>query len=123
MNVKEAIRTVLKKARKPLHLVEITKRILESTLCPRLRGKTPERTIEAVLSVDIKRNAENSEFIKVDKRTYGLRKSKPSTIKPPVNGVKIRTIIDGVIEVLKNSDKPLNYREITKIMLANGLVS
>ena len=121
MNVKEAIKYVLEKAEKPLHLFEITKRILESALCPQLRGKTPERTVEAVISVDIKRNPENSEFIRVNKRTFDLRNSIKSTAKLSSNGVKISKIIDGVIEVLKNSDKPLNYGEITKRMLENNL--
>lgn len=74
---------VLRTAGAPLHYREITSRILASGQS-RLRSKTPENTVTAILSVDIQENP-NSKFQRVDRGTYGLREwqDKPPTDSPP----------------------------------------
>ncbi|RMF92727.1 MAG: hypothetical protein D6734_11680 [Candidatus Schekmanbacteria bacterium] len=68
---------ILKEADKPLHSREITKiakkRGLKST------GKTPEKTMEAIISVDIKKYKEKSRFVRIAKSTFTINKNwKPS---------------------------------------------
>lgn len=62
---KSAAVKVLRKSGRPLHYREITKRAQQQGLI-RTDGKTPWATMNAQLSVDIKRNGENSRFIRTD---------------------------------------------------------
>ena len=60
---------VLRQAGEPLHAKEIAKRVLESGRCSRLKGKTPEATISAMLAVGSK---PGGPFKRVEKGTYTL---------------------------------------------------
>ena len=60
---------VLRKAGEPLHAKEIAKRVLASGRCARLKGKTPEATISAMLAVGSK---PGGPFKRVGKGTYTL---------------------------------------------------
>lgn len=62
---------VLEASDEPLHVKEITKRVLARGKT-NLKGKTPEATVAAVLSVDIRKNPE-SPFKKFDRGVFGLR--------------------------------------------------
>jgi len=55
MTTVAAIEHVLGRAKGPLRANEITKRILDGKLAPGLKGKTPEATVAARLSTDVKR--------------------------------------------------------------------
>jgi hypothetical protein len=59
---------LLRKAGEPLHAKEIAKRMIESGRT-RLKGKTPEATITAMLAVGSK---PGGPFKRVDKGTYAL---------------------------------------------------
>jgi restriction system protein len=59
---------LLRTAGEPLHAKEIAKRVLESGRA-RLKGKTPEATITAMLAVGSK---PGGPFTRVDKGTYAL---------------------------------------------------
>ncbi len=59
---------LLRKAGEPLHAKEIAKRVIESGRA-RLKGKTPEATITAMLAVGSK---PDGPFKRVDKGTYAL---------------------------------------------------
>lgn len=63
---------ILKDAGKPLHSRQITdiakKQGLQSV------GKTPEKTMEALIAVDIKKRREKSRFIRTDSSTFFINK-------------------------------------------------
>jgi hypothetical protein len=59
---------LLREAGEPLHAKEIAKRVIESGRA-RLKGKTPEATITAMLAVGSK---PGGPFKRVDKGTYAL---------------------------------------------------
>lgn len=68
----EAARTILMDAGEALHYREITARALKRGLV-RTSGKTPEETLNARLSVEIKEHGEVSEFVRVAPGVFGLR--------------------------------------------------
>src|SRR5207248_11365654 len=70
---------VLRKAAQPLHASEIAKRVLASGRCARLKGKTPEATISAMLAVGSK---PGGPFARIDKGTYTLADSANTASKP-----------------------------------------
>lgn len=65
-----AAERVLRDAQKPLHYREITKQILARGQS-RLRSKTPENSVNAILAVDIQDNP-SSKFKRFDRGIYGL---------------------------------------------------
>ena len=71
---------ILRKAGKPLHAKEIAKRVLASGRCAGLKGKTPEATITAMLAVGSK---PGGPFARVEKATYTLAPTTPSTASKP----------------------------------------
>ncbi len=74
MNVLDAVSLVLEESDAPLHVNEITKRILSRKLWE-TSGETPEATVGARIYTDIKRNGDASRFILHAPRTFGLRKT------------------------------------------------
>ena len=60
---------VMRKAGEPLHVKEITKRVLASGRCAGLKGKTPDATLAAMLAVGSK---PGGPFTRTDKATYTL---------------------------------------------------
>jgi len=62
---------ILKEKGKPLHADEITKIALEKNLIE-TSGSTPEATMQAQISVDIKNKGESSAFIRTSPGTYSL---------------------------------------------------
>lgn len=65
-----AIKT-LQKYNKPLHYKEITELAIEDGLLE-TEGATPEASMNAQISVEIKNDAENSRFLRVSPGTYSL---------------------------------------------------
>ena len=72
MHILDAAEQVLKVAGEPLHYVEITKRMARGGLWAS-SGKTPEGTVQARLSVDLKQNREKSRFVRCAPGVFGLR--------------------------------------------------
>lgn len=75
----EAAKAVLEEMKQPMHFkkiaeVAIQKKYLLSN------GKTPEWTMGARLSTDIKKRGSKSEFIRTDNGKYGLRRWKRTTL-------------------------------------------
>ena len=62
MNVCEAVILVLEESNTPLHVNEITKRILSRKLWG-TSGKTPAATVGARIYSDIKKNGDASRFV------------------------------------------------------------
>ena len=70
---------VMREAGEPLHVKEITKRVLASGRCTGLKGKTPDATIAAMLAVGSK---PGGPFTRTDKATYALADDSPTGEKP-----------------------------------------
>lgn len=72
---KEAAIKILRDSTEPLSTNEITKRAIEAGILE-TTGKTPEKSMAAVITVDIKLNGKGSTFIKSAKGLYLLNKQK-----------------------------------------------
>lgn len=71
-NALEAAYRVLREAGEPLHVEEITRRILATGIwCT--NGKTPSATVNARIAVDIKSHGDASRFVRTRPATYALR--------------------------------------------------
>lgn len=73
-DIKTAAIRVLQQAGTPLHVKDITDRMLSAGLW-KTAGKTPSDTVSARLYTDIKKNGEASAFVKVAPQTFALRDS------------------------------------------------
>lgn len=72
---KQSAIEILKKAEKPLHYTEITRLALESGILE-TEGATPEISMNAQITVDIKNKGESSDFIKTSPGTFVLNPNK-----------------------------------------------
>ena len=72
MNSIEAAIVVLRKAGTPLRFEELTERMVPDGLWS-TKGKTPAATVNAAITVNIKKKGESSTFVRVASGTYGLR--------------------------------------------------
>ena len=137
MNVLDAAILVLRESDTPLHVNEITNRILSRKLW-RSSGKTPEATVGANIYSDIKKNGDASPFILRAPATFGLRKTDSSdkTIadtKPEAavtHTAKTRSgtsfsFIDSAQKVLDRfaDRQPMHYRAVTDKALEMGWLS
>ena len=68
--MKQAAQEILKEAGGPLRVKDITEKAIAGGKI-KSSGKTPERTMAAVLSLDAKKD--ESAFLRTDRGTYGLR--------------------------------------------------
>jgi hypothetical protein len=71
MTFLEAARAVLEEMKQPMHFKKITEVAIQKNYL-KSKGKTPEWTMGARLSVDVKEKGLNSEFIRTDNGKYGL---------------------------------------------------
>jgi hypothetical protein len=78
---RQAIEKILAASPTPLHYNEITEKIIANDLRKSL-GATPAATVNAQISVSIKKEGAGSPFLRIAKGTYAL--AKPSTSKPTV---------------------------------------
>ena len=81
----EAAKAVLEELKQPMHFKKITELAIQKKYL-KTRGKTPEWTMGARLSVDVKEKGLHSEFLRTDNGKYGLRRWKKS-LKSPALGV------------------------------------
>ena len=113
MNCLDAAEQVLRKAGRPLHYKEITKRILSEGLWS-TDGKTPDATVNAQLSADIKKKRERSRFINPNsgRGEYGLR----DAAKFPVTSPAFKPVLSGLRSV-RSSRKGLTdlEKEVEKV--------
>ncbi|MDO9579510.1 MAG: winged helix-turn-helix domain-containing protein [Bacteroidales bacterium] len=79
---KQSAIEILKKAKKPLHYTEITRLALESGILE-TEGANPEKTMAAVIYVDIKTKKEGSDFIKTAPETFALNPNKKEIKETP----------------------------------------
>ena len=135
MILKNAIIKVLKEAKKPLNSKEIAKRCIKAGLWES-EGKTPDATVGANISSDIKKNGKTSPFIRAGAGIFSLRdtqstnysvekkelnnKSKSSQIADE----KKMTFVEAGELVLKqfSDGNPMHYRAITEKAMEMGLL-
>jgi restriction system protein len=72
MTFLEAAESILQDAKVPLHYEEVVRRALAQKFLA-TSGKTPAATLNSVLTVELKTNAEQSHFVRVQPGVYGLR--------------------------------------------------
>jgi len=101
LTTKEAIVQALNERGQPMHVKEITRYVLGKT--DRLKGKTPEMTVDSILSKD-------ERFKRVAKGTYVLSEWRQYP--------RLRWITQIAHEVLSRSGRPLALNEITTAVLA-----
>jgi hypothetical protein len=79
----QAAKAVLEETKQPMHFKKITEVALQKGYL-RTTGKTPEWTMGARLSVDVKRRGAESDFLRVGNGRYGLRvwKRRGRALKP-----------------------------------------
>ena len=122
MKAYEAAIQILTEAEKPLHVNEISSRILKAGLW-QSRGKTPEATVGAQIYTNIKNNGDNSPFVKVSPQTFALRDS-VAALKPPPSvsvptGISFTNCAQKVLEEI-GGGQPMHYRDITDKALPKG---
>ena len=120
LNLLDSVCSILREAPEPLHYREITKRILARKIWS-TRSKTPEATVNAQLSVDIKQHGDSSRFRRVDRGVYALTQPAvpPQDVVPPSAPL---SFLDAAEQVLREAGDSLHYEEITKRALAAGLI-
>lgn len=133
MKLIDAIIKILAEAQAPLHIQEITKRLLNDGLW-QTSGKTPADTVGAKIYTHIKKNGENSLFIKVAPQTFMLGDKKKNNCDIKMNpvcaektyekltgslGLSFTDCAQKVLEEFGDK-KPMHYRKITQKALENG---
>jgi len=123
--VLQAAQSVLAKAGTPLHYKEITRRILAEGLWTS-KGKTPEATVNAQLSVAIGKGGD-SIIERVSAGTFALRTGVPQTKIPPTQLSESSTTLsftDAAESVLNKqaNKRPLHYKELTNRAIRSGMI-
>jgi restriction system protein len=146
MSLIDAAKAVLADADQPLHVTELTRRMLDRNLWA-TTGKTPVATVTSRLAVDIRRSGANSPFVRARPNTYGLRAwsapgaggdgpDAPADISPPQVESRAASTPSPILkdtisfiaaaeQVLDRFGKrqPMHYKEITKRALELGLIA
>lgn len=82
MTFLSAAKAILEEMKVPMHFKKITELAIQKRYISS-NGKTPEWTMGARLSVDVKENGPKSEFMRIDSGRYGLRRWKRGKIALP----------------------------------------
>ncbi len=134
MTCKDASARILQDAGEPLHYSEIARRILKRGLW-RTSGTTPEQTVSATLSQDVKKAGGASVFARLGNGMYGLRcwedggPARPDVPPDAESAAGARrathSFTDAAELVLKAcaDRQPMHYRAITDAAIEQGLVA
>jgi restriction system protein len=139
MTVLEAAAKVLSELGHPLPTRELTSLMLSKGYW-QTQGLTPEATVQACLSVDIKTKGESSLFIRSKPGHYGLKgqavtepSSTPLGASRPlfdeeeeVDTSEVQsamTFTDAAERLLQEVGKPMHYRDLTRIVQERGWLS
>lgn len=79
---KQSAIEILKKAKTSLHYNDITKQALESGILE-TEGANPERTMNAVITVDINTKGDGSDFVRIDRGVFALNTDKKEIKQTP----------------------------------------
>ncbi len=139
MKAMDAIYRVLQEAGRPLTVKEITQRILAAELWS-TQGKTPEATISATVSSDVKERGAASRFIHTGPSQYQLnpdyqpeQKTRSTEALKKLAGQekgnspsgKVYSFTDAAEQILRTfaNQQPMHYQAITNKVLELNLVS
>ncbi|HBJ34514.1 MAG TPA: restriction endonuclease [Planctomycetaceae bacterium] len=130
-SVLDAVKKVLAKAGEPLHYKEITRRIITDGYWDS-NGKTPEATVNAQLSTDIKNLGKESKFTRLRPGVFALNCA-PSEESPLANKTELTdefvsvsrlSFTDAAERILEQfgNAKPMHSRDITMKALDQGMI-
>jgi len=127
MTVLDAAYQVLSQAKKPLHYLEITKQMIDRGLWI-TQSEIPEKTVSAVISIDLKKHGESSRFHRNGEGFYSLKEfenSKTNVSKEFPVSKNTFSFTDGAEQILERfgNKKPMHYRTITEKALEQDLLS
>lgn len=112
MNVRKASILVLEESNTPLHVNELTKRILSKKLW-KTSGKTPAATVGATIYSDIKKNGNMSPFVLYAPSTFGLRKT--DSLDKTVSKTKPETAVVRTVETQR--EPPFSFTDSAQMVL------
>lgn len=127
MTILDAAAKILKDTGRPLHVKEITQRMIKTALWVP-KGKTPAHTVGATLYTEIKKNGDQSTFVKTAPKTFALRnirdvkKPESSNVSASTDSKETYSFLDAAEKVLIQfgNRKPMHYREITNKAISQG---
>lgn len=128
MKVVDAAYQVLREANEPLHYREIARRMIDQGLWT-TSGKTPERTINSRLAVDIKTNGKHSLFRRAQPGIFAINDidfassiiALADSIPKATSPFSFTAAAERVLEK-HGGRKPLHYRDITARAIESGLI-
>ena len=121
MDALEASKKVLEETGQSLHYQVITEQILSRDLW-QSDGKTPERTINARISGDIKEKGKDSKFIRIQPGVYGLRDWLGDVDDDKSDHrMSFTDAAEFVLDQYANQ-QPMHYRDITDRILELNIV-
>jgi restriction system protein len=126
-NALSAIEQVLADAGEPLHYTEITRRVLDRGLW-QTDGQTPEATVNAQLTIHLKKHGTKARIRRVGSGMYELNGTASAGVAPApkrassANAAPV-SFTDAAEQVLARlgGGQPMHYREITAKALELGL--
>ncbi len=135
LTIRDAALRVLGESKGPLHVKEITERILTMGLWD-TSGQTPEASVAAAINSDIKKRGNASPFARTEPGTFTLQATnatgeavsdpQPGTASEPgqLTHVKTYSFTDSAEKVLETLGKqqPMHYRAITQQALEMGFL-
>ncbi len=123
MNALDAAYEVLRGAGEPLHYHEITQRMFDRGLWSSA-GLTPWDSVNARITVDIKKNGEESRFYRAAPGVFGCREAGDHPPSPELYPEPASlSFLDAAEMVLEEHGQPMHYREITQKALDLNLIT
>lgn len=126
LTVLQAAEKVLREAREPLHVNELTKRMMDQGLW-KTDSQSPEKNVRTSIGIDISKNPDASRFRYEGGGAFALKGTPPSGQTPGVSAEVSRevdlTTLNAAEKILRTAGRPLHYTEITKRMLDQKLWS
>ena len=127
MTILDAAAKILKDTGRPLHVKEITQRMIKTALWVP-KGKTQAHTVGAILRMEIKKHGDQSTFVKTAPSTFALRsiqgaeESDSSNVSDSTDSKETYSFLDAAEKVLIQfgNRKPMHYREITHKAINQG---
>lgn len=139
MSLLDAAETVLSDNGEPVHYRQLSDEMLRRGLWM-TRSMTPANTVYARIWADIRDRGDESPFVQLGKGLFGLRHWGPSENSPidvsdplapidhgesPVEAVEAASLsfLDAAEQILDHADQPLHYRDITRQIIGQNLIS
>lgn len=124
LTVLQAAEKVLREAREPLHVNELTKRMMDQGLW-KTDSQSPEKNVRTSIGIDISKNPDESRFRYEGGGAFALKGTPPARQTAAVSEEVSRevdlTTLNAAEKVLRAAGRPLHYTEITKRMLDQKL--